>query len=75
MKDKIDNNDKEQKEIKNESTDAIEEGNELEADLDAGVIYNKTTSESFKTQAFPEFIQKIITSGGLVEAIKSGVIA
>ena len=55
-----------------EAVDAIEEGNELEADLDAGVIYNETTSESFKTQAFPEFIQKIISAGGLIESIKRG---
>ena len=55
-----------------EAVDAIEEGNELEADLDAGVIYNETTSESFKTQTFPEFIQKIISAGGLIESIKRG---
>ena len=40
--------------------------------LDAGVIYNRTTGESFTTKPFPEFIQKIITAGGLVEAIKKG---
>ena len=58
-----------------EAVDNICEGDKVEADLDAGVIYNRTTGKSFKTQPFPEFIQKIITSGGLVEAIKSGVIA
>ena len=40
--------------------------------LDAGVIYNKTTGKSFKTKPFPEFIQKIITNGGLIESIKRG---
>ena len=44
------------------------------ADLDEGIIYNKTTGESYKTQPFPEFIQKIITAGGLIESIKSGEI-
>ncbi len=58
-----------------EAVDNINEGDKVEADLDAGIIYNRTTGKSFKTQPFPEFIQKIITSGGLVEAIKSGVIA
>ena len=58
-----------------EAVDNINEGDKVEADLDAGIIYNRTTGKSFKTQPFPEFIQKIITSGGLVEAIKSGVIS
>ena len=58
-----------------EAVDNISEGDKVEADLDAGVIYNRTTGKSFETQPFPEFIQKIITSGGLVEAIKAGVIA
>ncbi len=57
-----------------EAVDAINEGDKVEADLDAGVIYNKTTGESFKTQPFPEFIQKIITTGGLIESIKRGEI-
>ncbi len=55
-----------------EAVDRISEGDTVEADLDAGVIYNRTTGESFATQPFPPFIQKIITAGGLVEAIKSG---
>ena len=58
-----------------EAVDNIAEGDKVEADLDAGIIYNRTTGKSFNTKPFPEFIQKIITSGGLVEAIKAGVIA
>ena len=57
-----------------EAVDAISEGDVVDADLDAGIIYNRTTGKSFKTKPFPEFIQRIITSGGLVEAIKAGVI-
>ncbi len=55
-----------------EAVDAISEGDKVEADLDAGVIYNRTTGESFRTQPFPAFIQNIISAGGLVEAIKRG---
>ncbi len=55
-----------------EACEAISEGDRVEADLDAGVIYNRTTGEQFATKPFPEFIQKIISSGGLIEAIKSG---
>ena len=55
-----------------EAAEAISEGDVVEADLDRGVIYNKTTGKSFQTQPFPEFIQKIIAAGGLVESIKRG---
>ena len=55
-----------------EASDRISENDKVEADLDAGVIYNRTTGESFKTKPFPEFIQKIISSGGLVESIRRG---
>ena len=57
-----------------EAADAIENGHEVEADLDAGVIYDRTTGKEFSTQPFPEFIQKIITNGGLVESIRRGAI-
>ena len=57
-----------------EAADAIENGHEVEADLDAGVIYDRTTGKEFSTQPFPEFIRKIITNGGLVESIRRGAI-
>ena len=57
-----------------EAYDNIGEGDKVEADLDRGIIYNRTTGESFKTKPFPEFIQKIITAGGLVESIRQGYI-
>ena len=55
-----------------EASDRISDGDKVEADLDAGIIYNRTTGESFKTKPFPEFIQKIIACGGLVESIRRG---
>ena len=57
-----------------EAVDNISEGDVVEADLDAGVIYNRTTGKSFETKPFPDFIQKIISSCGLVEAVKAGLI-
>ena len=57
-----------------EAVDGISEGDVVEADLDAGIIYNRTTGAQFDTQPFPEFIQKIITNGGLVESIRRGAI-
>ena len=55
-----------------EAVDAIEEGHQVEADLDNGVITDKTNGKTFGTKPFPEFIQSIITNGGLVESIKNG---
>ena len=55
-----------------EASENISEGDVVEADLDDGVIYNRTTGKNFKTNPFPEFIQKIITNGGLVESIRRG---
>ena len=57
-----------------QAVDAISEGDKLEADLDNGVIYNKTSGKEYKTQPFPQFIQNIILSGGLVESVKKGLI-
>ena len=57
-----------------EAVDDISDGDIVEVDLDNGVIYNKTTGKSFKTQPFPAFTQKIITNGGLVASIQAGEI-
>ena len=57
-----------------DAPDEINEGDIIEADLDKGVITDKTTGKSFSVDPFPEFIQKIITAGGLVESIKAGEI-
>jgi 3-isopropylmalate/(R)-2-methylmalate dehydratase small subunit len=57
-----------------EAVEGISEGDSIKADLQNGVIYNLTTGKSFTVNPFPEFIQKIIATGGLVEAIKQGVI-
>ena len=55
-----------------EAVDGIADGDKVEADLDNGIIYNRTTGKSFQTQPFPEFIQKIIQNGGLVASIQKG---
>ena len=43
----------------------------IEADLNSGVITNITKGKSYKAAPFPEFMQKIISAGGLVGYIKS----
>lgn len=57
-----------------EAVDGINEGDKVEADLDNGIIKNLTTGAEFKTEPFPEFVQKIIENGGLISSIASGVI-
>ncbi len=57
-----------------EAVDGISEGDTIEANLDNGVIRNLTTEQEFKTAPFPEFVQKIIENGGLVNSIANGTI-
>ena len=52
----------------------ISEGDTVEADLDNGRIRNITTGKEYKTAPFPEFVQKIIENGGLMESIAKGAL-
>ena len=52
-----------------EASRGISQGDEVEVDFDSGIITNKTKGTSFKGQAFPEFMQKIIRAEGLVNYI------
>ncbi len=54
------------------AAEAMENGHIVEADLDAGILYDRTSGMQFETQPFPAFIQKIIENGGLVESIRRG---
>ena len=53
-----------------EASEGIEAGDEVSVDFDSGVITNITKGETYKAQPFPEFIQNIIKSGGLMNSIK-----
>ena len=54
-----------------EASKGIEAGDEVEVDFDTGIITKKTKGTTFKGQAFPEFMQKIIKAEGLVNYINS----
>lgn len=56
-----------------EAAKEIEEGDEVEVDLDSGVITNKTKNKTYQAAAFPPFIQEIINVGGLVNYVKKKV--
>ncbi|NMB43809.1 MAG: 3-isopropylmalate dehydratase small subunit [Clostridiales bacterium] len=57
-----------------EAVSDIKEGETLEIDFNEGAIKNITTNKTYYAQAFPEFIQKIISAGGLIKAIEQGVL-
>lgn len=48
---------------------AIRAGDTVSSELSKGLIINETTGEKFTAHPFPEFIQNIIESGGLINSI------
>jgi len=51
-------------------TDQIKEGDELEIDLDAGAILNKTKGKEIKFSPLPQTMQTLLADDGLVEHFK-----
>lgn len=51
-------------------TDAIDEGDELEVDLKAGVVVNKTKDKKLSFNPLPDVMVKLLDDGGLVEHVK-----
>ena len=45
---------------------------EVSVNFDTGEIKNITTGKTYQAQAFPPFIQNIITKGGLLVSLKEG---
>lgn len=54
-----------------DAADKIEKGDEVEVDFSTGVITNKTKNETYQSQPFPEFLQKMIDADGLVNYVNS----
>mgnify|MGYP000416348572 CR=1 FL=1 len=54
-----------------EAAKDIQDKDEVEVDFDSGIIYNKTKDAQYKGQPFPEFMQKLIAAGGLVNYTNS----
>ena len=52
-----------------EAAKEINDGDIVSVDFNSGVITDETTGKTFKGQAFPPFIQKMIDSDGLVDYI------
>ena len=50
---------------------AIKNGDQVEVDFDSGEIKDLTSGETFQGAPFPEFMQKIIVNGGLINYINN----
>jgi 3-isopropylmalate dehydratase small subunit len=53
-----------------EASEKIQEADVVEIDADKGLIKNVTRQEEYKANPFPEFMQGLISAGGLVEWTK-----
>jgi len=53
-----------------EAAHAIESGDKIQIDLSLGKIDNLTRNETYQATIFPEFMQKLISAGGLMAWIK-----
>lgn len=51
-------------------TDQIDQGDELEVNLQAGILYNKTKGIELNITPLPDVMLKILSEGGLVEHFK-----
>lgn len=54
-----------------EASSSISQGDVIKADFDTGIIENVTKNEKYQSKPFPDFVNGIIRSGGLVEYTKN----
>ncbi|MGM0532941.1 MAG: 3-isopropylmalate dehydratase small subunit [Campylobacterota bacterium] len=50
--------------------DQIDEGDTLEVDMEKGVIVNKSKNEQYTFTPIPEFMQRLVNEGGLINYAK-----
>lgn len=53
-----------------DAPDRIKAGDELEVDMNTGVIKNITRNESYQAAPIPPFMQQLIEAGGLMASVK-----
>ncbi len=54
-----------------EAAQSIQNGDTVTVDFDTGLIRNETTHQTYQATAFPPFIQRIISEGGLLPYLKT----
>ena len=55
-------------------SDKIDENDDLKIDVNSGVITNLTKNEKYKFEPIPEFMQKLLKSGGLINYAKENIL-
>ena len=58
-----------------QAAEEIQAGDQVEVDFASGVITDVTTGKTYKAAPFPEFIDGIIQSGGLLNSLKKRGVA
>ncbi|HKF77977.1 MAG TPA: 3-isopropylmalate dehydratase small subunit [Candidatus Dormibacteraeota bacterium] len=53
-----------------QAAEGIEEGDELEVDLEEGVIRNLTRGDEYRAEPFPQFMTDLMRMGGLVPWVR-----
>ena len=53
-----------------QAAEAVEDGDELEVDLEEGVIRNFTKGDQYRSEAFPKFMNELLQMGGLVPWVR-----
>ena len=51
------------------AAEKISAGDTVSVDFNTGIITDETTGEKFKGEPYPEFMQRIISAGGLVNYV------
>ena len=58
-----------------QAAEEIQAGDQVEVDFSTGVITDVTTGKTYQAAPFPEFIDNIIQSGGLLNSLKARGVA
>jgi len=56
-----------------EGAERIQTGDELEIDLDSGTIENHTRKVTYRAEAVPPFMQRLLAAGGLMEYVRDQI--
>jgi 3-isopropylmalate dehydratase small subunit len=53
-----------------QAAEGVDEGDELEVDLEQGIIRNFTKGDEYRSEAFPKFMNELLHMGGLVPWVR-----
>ncbi len=53
-----------------QAAEAVQEGDELEVDLELGIVRNFSRGDEYRSEAFPTFMNELLQMGGLVPWVR-----